>query len=79
MSAEQSPEEIRLDAPASQDKLRRELAEWLPGQGDQLFVQDGIGARLDPLGLTAPGQARSKTGRWQLYASGFVAAGGSFS
>jgi len=55
MSDEQSPEEIRLDASVSEDKPRRELAEWLPGQGDQLFVQDGIGACLDPLGLTAPG------------------------
>jgi hypothetical protein len=48
----------------SVDELRGELAEWLPGRNDRLFVQDGTGAYLDPPGLTAPGQTRAQTGSW---------------
>jgi hypothetical protein len=51
-----------------------ELAEWLPKQGDRLFVASNKGARLDPMGFTPYGGERPPTGRWQLYAEGFLAA-----
>ena len=45
--------------------IARELADWLPKQGDRLFVTSGSGARLDPLGFTAHCEQRKLTGIWR--------------
>jgi hypothetical protein len=50
------------------------MAESLPKVGDRLFVASDTGARLDPLGYTSGGEPRAKTGRWELYADGFLSA-----
>ncbi len=67
-----SDETARFDNEPSEEQ---KLAEWLPRVGDRLFVESNSGAHLDPLGCSMPGEQRSLTGRWQLYAGGFLAAG----
>jgi hypothetical protein len=53
-------------------EIEDEITHWLPEPGDHLFVVTLQSARLDPLGLTAPGEERSPIGRWSLYADGFL-------
>ncbi len=59
------------DEPLEDQTIERQLADWLPKTGDRLFVESNGGARLDPLGFSMPGEQRSPTGRWQLYAGAF--------
>src|SRR5713226_4648281 len=60
--------------PDSDRELAEEFADWLPKKGDRLFIPGLAGAVLDPLGMTAHGKPRNQTGRWRLYASGFLQA-----
>ncbi|MFQ5662385.1 MAG: hypothetical protein ACE5HL_00950 [Terriglobia bacterium] len=69
-----SDEEPGTGESSSQSDIESELADWLPNPGDRLFLASPTGARLDPLGLTPYGEPRRTTGRWQLYADGFLAA-----
>ncbi len=55
--------------------LTNGMLEWLPNQGDCLFVPSATGVRLNPLGSPGMGEQRSPVGRWQLYADGFLTAG----
>ncbi len=57
-----------------QGHLVHEMAEWLPKNGDRLFVPSDNGANLDPLCVTKSGKERSQVGRWELYADGFLQA-----
>ena len=57
-----------------ESQIATEARDWLPKKGDRVFVATNEGCRLDPLGFTGYGEPRNPTGRWQLYASGFLSA-----
>ena len=52
------------------DEIARELADWMPNQGDRLFVATDTGAQNQQLaGTTAGWQADGS--RWALRRNGF--------
>lgn len=66
--------EFEHDFRRAEEELADELANWLPLRGDRLFQESLAAVPLDPLGATLPGSERSPSGRWTLYADGFLEA-----
>lgn len=62
-------------SPAAQAELDRDTAEYLPKPGDKLLSEEPPCLLADPFSSFPPSRPRDRSGRWDLYAVGYLEAG----